>query len=199
MRVSKEFESTVRGHIRRLLIMDGGMSNNELTEHLRKIGVPCSVEWICNLRRKILRQKMHDGINHTLTTYLQNFIDSMSEADRQLWAIATSKTIGPGNRIYALSQIRENRKAIFDKLFEAGIFEKQLGNLNLRTFMDIVKDASSVKDAEFTVPGIRENPRALEKESRGGDPSPVGQGLADLVRASANPSGPSDSSQDSDS
>lgn len=189
MRVPKEYEMTVRGHIRRLLIMDGGMSNRELSEHLAKIGVRASVEWVYSLRKKIVKEKLHNGLSYTLTTYLQNFIDAMSEADRQLWAIATSKSIGPGNRIYALSQIRENRKAIFDKLFEAGIFEKQLGNLNLRTFMDIVKDASSVKDAEFTIPGVRENPRALEGKSGGGDPSPMGQGLADLVRASADPSG----------
>lgn len=188
-KIAKEYERTVRGHIRRLLIMDGTMTDLEITKQLNKIGIPFKIDYIRDQRRKIIKEKMQRGLSETLTTYLQNFVDTLSEADRRLWQIATDPKAKHGDRIYAMSQIRENRKAVFEKLFEAGLFERQLGNLNLTTFMDIVKDASKVKDAEaITTTGIRESPRALENKPGGSNPSPMGAGLADLVRASADPS-----------
>lgn len=198
-KIAKEYEQVVRGHIRRLLIMDGNMTNLELVKQLNQIGIPFAIEYVSKLRRKVIQQKLSERKSWVLTQYLQHFADTMNEADRKLWQIATDKGSKDGDRIYALSQIRENRKAVFDKLFEAGIFEKELGNLKIHTLMDLVRDAANITDATIIeTKGIRADSRALESQPRGGDQGPVGEGLADLVRASADSASTPPPPQDSD-
>jgi hypothetical protein len=181
-RIPKEYEMTIRGHIRRLLIMDPSMTLVEIEKYLYKLGIKIGVDYISTQRKKIAREKLQKGMSHVLTVHLQNFLDTMSEADRHLWSMASDKSQPPGVRIYAISQIRENQKEVFDKLFEAGVFEKQLGKLKISTFMDIVRDAITLENERVVETTSRSHP-ALPQESGGVHPDVLGQGFADMVRA----------------
>lgn len=190
-RISQEYEMTIRNHIRRLLIMDGAMTNVEISKQLGGLGIHCGLAYVAKQRYKIIKSKEHNRLNYTLTTYLQHFIDTLSELDRKLWQIATDKSVPERTRVGAMKEIRENRSAIFDKLFEAGVFTKQLGNLNITSFMDFVKTANAgeygkIIDAK-TTDGIPEALEGMAERSGGVRENVLGQGLVDLVRASKDP------------
>ena len=142
MTAAKDHEQILRGHIRRLLIMNGGMTNIEIAKHLRLAGIRISDDYVGRLRKKIIREKLKSELHWTLRVFLQNFIDQMDEADRRLWQIAAGKSEPARTRIAALGQIRENRKAVLDKLFEAGVFKRQLGELKTLTLMELVQDVT---------------------------------------------------------
>ncbi len=184
--VPKEHEMTVRNHIRRFLIMDKNITNTEIKRQLDKAGIqPSSLPWIGKQRRKIIAEKYNRRLHYVIYDFLQDFIDTMTESDRKLWQIATSSDATNGEKIYALGEVRKNRQAIFDKLFEAGVFEKQLGKLTIESFMDFVRSTANAKqDSKLTDAGVPGAPRSLAERSGASDPGSLGTRLIDLVRAS---------------
>ncbi len=138
---TNDHEKVLRNHVRRLLIMDGGMTNIQIAKHMTAVGIRVSDDYVGLLRKKIIREKLKSEVHWTIKVYLHDFIETMHEADRRLWQVATDGSEPARTRVHALGQIRQNRIAVLDKLFEAGVFRKQLGDLGMRTFMEIVKDA----------------------------------------------------------
>jgi len=54
----------------------------------------------------------------------------MTQVVRVAWAIANDQTARKQDRVMALREIREAHSAVFEKLFDAGVFERKLGTLD---------------------------------------------------------------------
>jgi hypothetical protein len=175
-KVAKDHEKTLRNYIRQLTIKDPQISTTDIVKIMRKNGIRIGYKYALKLRRKNEKQKVQASQHYTLNRWFGRFVESMDEIERNLWNIATSKKSKPGERIYALSEIRKNHKVTFDTLAEMGVFEKQLGTVAFKTLMEIVKETSEYIDVEATKPkniGPPETPKALAEE-------PVGLHLDDV-------------------
>ena len=131
MRVSKENENYYISLIRRLIVIDHRMTVRELREHLLENSVKLEDDYIYKLRNKIYRQRAMQADRVTLNMALGKFADALSETTKQAWQIAVDKTVDKRTRVAALKEVREAEKDLFDKLFDAGVFQRKLGEVNL--------------------------------------------------------------------
>jgi hypothetical protein len=71
---------------------------------------------------------------------LASFEDKMTESEKKLWEIANDPSARRQDRISALREIRNNNKELFEMFFNAGVFDRKLGELEIHnTFLDLVK------------------------------------------------------------
>jgi len=54
----------------------------------------------------------------------------MTQVVRVAWSIANDEFARKQDRVAALKEIREANNAVFEKLFDAGVFERKLGTLD---------------------------------------------------------------------
>jgi hypothetical protein len=66
----------------------------------------------------------------TLNMALASFQDAMAEIARVGWEIANDKFAPGRDRAAALREVREAYKVVFEKFFDAGVFERKLGALD---------------------------------------------------------------------
>jgi len=64
-----------------------------------------------------------------LNNALSSFEDTLTEIVRVASDIAQSQWINPQARVMALREIREAHNAVFEKLFDAGVFDGRRGSL----------------------------------------------------------------------
>ncbi len=53
----------------------------------------------------------------------------MEEIVKKAWEIANAPYINPQARVMALREVREAHNAVFENLFDAGVFDCKLGRL----------------------------------------------------------------------
>ncbi len=146
----------VRGYmskIRRLMIIDSDMSAVEMQRQLEENGLHLDREYIGRLRDKIWRERSQKLNYHTLQKALSMFIDAMGENARMSWEIALSNISTRKEKLMALREIRAAHRDAFDKLFESGVFERQLGrlktdNTTLQMLLEIKRDAEPTRQPE---------------------------------------------------
>lgn len=82
-------------------------------------------DYINKLIRKIRTEKIKRMDYRLLNTHLAEFEDKVRQIEQECWAILSNATTEPGDRVRALKEIREANMALFDKMFDAGVFEKK--------------------------------------------------------------------------
>lgn len=70
----------------------------------------------------------------------------MTEIVRVAWQIANSEYTDPKARVMALKEIREAHKDVFEKLFDAGIFNRKLGEIDLTVRNAPLSDERSIRE-----------------------------------------------------
>ena len=121
--------------------MNSNASIKEIGELLRQLKIPLELDkdYINKLIRKIRGEQAKRIDYYTLNKKLAEFEDKMSESDLRLWAIITSPNAMNTEKIAALREVRNNNRELFDKMFDAGVFERKLGELNILTPAGILK------------------------------------------------------------
>lgn len=140
MRYSKEIKQYHINQIRRVLVMNSNASVREIKELLEGLRNPLKLDkdYVYKLIKNIRKERAQRINYYTLNNKLSEFEDKISESDLRLWAIATSSGSNNLEKISALREMRNNNKDLFDKMFDAGVFEKQLGKVEL-TRAEVVK------------------------------------------------------------
>lgn len=119
-------------NIRKLMVMRHDMPVLEMQRQLEDNNIRLDWHYIAKLREKVIRERISRMDRKILDYALSGFEDSMLEIVVQLWQIATSAKSKTGEKIYALAELRKTYDLAFDKLFDAGIFKRHLGRLDVR-------------------------------------------------------------------
>lgn len=117
--------------IRRILVLKPDASVREVGEIL---GI--DKDYANKLLNKIRKERAKRMDLKTVNLVLAEFEDIMSESDKKLWAIVNTENQDTKSVIFALKELRNNNVALFDKMFDAGIFERQLGKLKTEEKMN---------------------------------------------------------------
>jgi hypothetical protein len=130
-RIVQEQKQFYKAKIRSLISIEHGISRCELQEQLDRQGLHLDRDYSGKLCDEILSERAHRMDRRLLNQTLSSFEDAMTEIIRVAWDIANTKYINPQARVMALREIREAHNDVFQKLFDAGIFDRKFDSLDM--------------------------------------------------------------------
>ena len=129
--IAKERQEYHLSKIRSLIAENHQTTLQEIQENLsHRFGLNLHRTYISRLAKKIFAERTRRADRATLNYALAAFEDAMTEVVKKAWEIANAEYINPQARVMALREIREAHSAVFEKLFDAGVFERKLGTLD---------------------------------------------------------------------
>src|SRR5580698_6206051 len=120
-----------RERIRSLIVQNPHISAEGIRKHLELQGLTLDRHYIGEHVRAIHTERAKRADTWTLNMALSSFQDAMAEIARVGWEIANDEGAPGRDRAAALREVREAYNAAFEKLFDAGVFERKLGTLDL--------------------------------------------------------------------
>lgn len=130
-RVSHDHKQFYRAKIRSLLTHNPQITQRELKERLEMEGITIDRKYLGTLVNGMYRERARRMDTLTLNYALAFFEDSMNEIAKNGWEILNNPMAKNMDRTLAMREIREAMTASFDKMFEAGVFERKLGTLDI--------------------------------------------------------------------
>jgi hypothetical protein len=119
-----------RQRIRSLIVQQPQISPEGIRRHLDQQGLTLDRKYIAKHLKAIMVERAKRADTWTLNIALASFQDAMSEIARVGWEIANDKSEPGRDRAAALREVREAYNTVFEKLFDAGVFERKLGTLD---------------------------------------------------------------------
>lgn len=119
-----------RERVRSLMVQQPTISIEGIRRHLELQGLSLSRHYLASLVKAIHTERIKRADTWTLNLALASFQDAMAEIARVGWEIANDKFAPGRDRAAALREVRESYNAMFEKLFDAGVFERKLGTLD---------------------------------------------------------------------
>jgi hypothetical protein len=106
------------------------LSGEAIRRRLERDGLTLDRNYINALLNQIHRERSKRADTWILNHALASFQDAMNEITRVGWTIANDETTPGRDRAAALREVREAYNLMFEKLFDAGVFERKLGTLD---------------------------------------------------------------------
>lgn len=149
-RYTKEQMDNHLAQVRRLLVINPDLSCREIREHLmsRKDNpIKLTPDYIRKMKNEVIdsRNKRYDS--YTVDNVLAKFQDELEEMKKILWSIIMNQLSTPAERVRALRELRNNSDNFFERMFNAGIFEKKLGIMDINE-QKTLKDIESLPQDE---------------------------------------------------
>lgn len=116
--------------VRSLMVQQPMLSILGMQKYLEHDGLRLDRRYLASLVKAIQTERIKRAQTWTLNLALASFEDAMQEIVRVGWEIANDKFAEGRDRAAALREIREAYNAMFEKLFDAGVFERKLGTLD---------------------------------------------------------------------
>jgi hypothetical protein len=116
-------------------------SSRDIAEILGKQKNPIILHWtyIVKLKNNIMRERAERYNYFLVNQRIASFEDKIREIDARLWNILSDPEARPGEKVMALREIRKNDEALIQKMADAGVFERKLGELNVLTPAGVLK------------------------------------------------------------
>jgi hypothetical protein len=129
--VAKEKQSYHLSKIRALIAEDHQIEFEELCAQLdERYHLKLDRHYVTKLAKKLYAERARRADRYTLNQALAAFQDTMTQVVRVAWSIANDQFAKNQDRVMALKEIREANNVVFDKLFDAGVFERKLGTVD---------------------------------------------------------------------
>ncbi len=119
-----------RERIRSILVQHPQTSIEGIKQRLETDGLKLDRHYVGKLVNEIYAERTKRADTWILNHALASFQDAMGEIARVGWTIANDEMVPGRDRAAALREIREAYNLMFEKLFDAGVFERKLGTLD---------------------------------------------------------------------
>lgn len=130
-KISADTKRYYRERIRSAMVQNPMISGNGIQRALESDGLHLDRNYINSLVNQIHAERAKRADTWSLNLALASFQDAMGEIVRVGWEIANDVHEEGRDRAAALREIREAHNAMFEKLFDAGVFERKLGTLDM--------------------------------------------------------------------
>lgn len=133
MILSKETREMHRNRIRRILVVkpDATILETQSLLDSGKNPLHLDKDYINKIIRAIRERQGKDFASYTINKVLAGFKEEIAELKIQLWVIINSKDSTNSEKTIAIKELRNSSKDLFDKMFDAGVFEKKLGKISV--------------------------------------------------------------------
>ena len=155
MKYTKERQKEHMSQIRRILVIKPESTILEVRDTLARQIKPLKLDkdYINRIINKIRKERANRLDHYTINVVLAKFQDEMEELKRRLWIIITKGESTEKDKIAAIKELRNSSKELFDKMFDAGIFERKLGEIGIedksKTLTNLLKNAEPKTKEEF--------------------------------------------------
>lgn len=125
-----EFRSIVRS----LVVRKPDLSIRQIQELLRDHPIrPIEIgkDLVGKLAKEVHERRAERIDLYTVNEVLGKFEDEVTELKEILLGLIQSKTVSSMAKVVAIKEYRQSSLALIDKMFDAGVFEKKLGTLEL--------------------------------------------------------------------
>src|ERR1035441_6226773 len=129
-KISTEQRQYYKSRIRSVIARHPQISQIALAAQLRAEGLELDRKYLGSLLNAIYVERAKRANTWMLNQALSAFQDVMMEISAVAWEIANDEFARKQDRVMALREIREAHKDMFEKLFDAGVFERKLGTLD---------------------------------------------------------------------
>ena len=130
MKISTDQRQYYKSRIRSVIAQHPQISQVALAERLKAEGLQLDRKYLGSLLNDIYVERAKRANTWMLNQALSAFQDVMMEISAVAWEIANDQFARKQDRVMALREIREAHKDMFEKLFDAGVFERKLGTLD---------------------------------------------------------------------
>lgn len=133
-RYTKEKQTYHLALIRRFLVQNPNITALEIVDKLDSGGKPIKLhrEYVGKLMKKVHKEQYHKVDNYVLNKFLAKYTERIEELDRYLWAVLNSDITTASEKVAAIRELRNNANDVYERLANAGIFTKQLGEVTLK-------------------------------------------------------------------
>jgi hypothetical protein len=119
-----------RERVRSILVQNPMLAGEHIRRKLEQDGLVLDRNYINGIVNDIHRERAKRAETWTLNNALTALQDAMGEVVRVGWEIANDQMAPGRDRAAALREIREAYNLVFEKMFDAGVFERKLGTLD---------------------------------------------------------------------
>jgi hypothetical protein len=130
-KISTDTKRFYRERVRSVMVQNPMHSGEGIKRQLEKQGLVLDRKYINSLVSQIHSERAKRADTWTLNLALTSLQDAMMEVVRVGWEIANDKFAEGRDRAAALREIREAYNLVFEKMFDAGVFERKLGTLDM--------------------------------------------------------------------
>jgi hypothetical protein len=120
-----------RERVRSIMVQNPMLAGEHIRRKLEQQGLVLDRNYINGIVNGIHRERARRAETWTLNNALTALQDAMGEVVRVGWTIANDQMAEGRDRAAALREIREAYNLMFEKLFDAGVFERKLGTLDM--------------------------------------------------------------------
>jgi hypothetical protein len=131
-RYSKETSGEHMARIRALLVKDSTMSIRRIQEAMtNNARNPLTLQpnYIGKLINKIRKARQYRLDHYTMNDYLGAREDEIEEMKKRMWAIMDNPLAKDSDKVAATRALNEASNGLFEKMFDAGVFERQIGKI----------------------------------------------------------------------
>lgn len=158
--MSRYSEATVKEHterIRALMVQNPTLSILQITKQLTyETARPLNLTWeyVAKLHDKIRRERAHVINRASVEGVLGDFRDEVERLKVELWKIifdegefdddgkCIRKPPSAGEKAYCIAEIRKSSDNLIDRMFDAGIFDRNLGAIKVERKMSKEDEAA---------------------------------------------------------
>lgn len=165
-KISGKTKHYYRERVRSLLAQNPQISGEGIRRRLELDGLTLDRHYISSIVNTIHAERTKRADTWTLNMALASFQDAMGEIVRVGWEIANDKFAQGRDRAAALREIREAYNAVFEKLFDAGVFERKLGTLEAT-----IRNTPLPEERKQAIRSVFQNWGLLEAPKEDAEPS----------------------------
>lgn len=132
-KVTDDKQSEYKERVRAIIVRRPDVSIRQIKKILeenRTEPISLSKDYIGKLVRTIRKNRGQRLNSYTINVILGQFEEEAKELKQQFWAIAGNPMTDDKVKVAALKELRNTSVALFDKMFDAGLFERNLGKLD---------------------------------------------------------------------
>ena len=131
MKYSKEQQQEHISQIRRVLVIKPEASILNIKETLasQRKSLDLDKDYINKLVNRIRKERAKRLDKYTINKVLAEFQDEVEELKKRLWIIITNAEGSEKDKIAAIRELRTSSKELFDKMFDAGVFKRKIGEI----------------------------------------------------------------------
>jgi hypothetical protein len=123
------------------MVQKPDMGAVKIVEELAQLRKPIILtrQYVSILMKKIQKERVYRANFYVQKEMLAKYEDRLKEADSYLWKILNNTSASNNSKLGAVRELRENYKALIDKIETAGIFETKNPGVDVNVNVNISK------------------------------------------------------------
>lgn len=182
--IAKEVQQYHLALIRSLISEEHQITFEEIMQQLvTRYGLSFHRSYVTRLSKKIFAERARRADRKTLNVALATFEDTTNVVVKKAWEIANNERSNAVARVNALRLIQDAHSRVYEMLFDAGVFERKLGTIELAVRnTPLPEDRKKAIEAAFVNWGLAaapaEQPKALAAPETQVEPTTQDAGTA---------------------